>query len=55
MDARLKEELTVGITLANIVSSQDASHGRSISTNVIIRNAMDDELVSQSVWVPRWS
>ena len=43
--AQLKEELAVGITLANTMSSQDAVPGRPISTNSGIKIAKDDEIV----------
>ena len=43
--AQLKEELAVGITLANTMSSQDTVPGRLISTNSGIKIDKDDELV----------
>ena len=43
--AQLKEELAVGITLANTMSSQDTVPGRPISTNSGVKIAKDDERV----------
>ena len=41
----IKEEMAVGITLTNTMSSPDAVSGRPISTNSGIKIAKDDELV----------
>ena len=43
--AQLKKELSVGITLANTMSSQDALPCRPVTTNPGIKIAEDDELV----------